>query len=126
MRQAFNEKLKNIADNSNNRSEYFTNERYNETVNEVKEAKRLKDNKLPLSSKQYRRLKRYDIITVGELEKLIEKTQGTPGENFRYYCRTENFFDIIEAAHMATGHKRTRGTYDILMFWPKSPVPFVS
>jgi hypothetical protein len=39
-------------------------------VNEGKEAKRLRQSKMSLSSKQYRRLKRYDIITIGAYEKL--------------------------------------------------------
>ncbi|XP_045471794.1 KRAB-A domain-containing protein 2-like [Harmonia axyridis] len=63
---------------------------------------------MPLSAKQYRRLKRYDIITIGEHEKLIAKNKGTRDESFRYYCKTEDLFGIIVAAHIATGHKRTR------------------
>lgn len=115
MRDAFIEKIKTIVDNSNNRSDYFTNERYEEVVREVKEAKRLRDSKMPLSAKQYRRLKRYDIITIGEHEKLIAKNKGTRDESFRYYCKTEDPFGIIEAAHIATGHKRTRGKYNHLI-----------
>jgi uncharacterized protein (DUF1015 family) len=111
MREAFNEKIKNIVDNSNERSDYFTNERYEEIVHEVNEAKRLRDSKMSLSSKQYRKLKRYDIIIIGAYEKLIEKTRETQDEHFRYFCKTDDLFDIIESAHIATGHKRTRGTY---------------
>lgn len=107
----FNKKIKEIVDNSNDRSDYFTSERYNEIICEVREAKLLKDTKKPLSSKQYRRLKRFDIITIGENEKLIEKIQETQAEAFRYYCKTEDLFDIIETAHIATGHKRIRGKY---------------
>lgn len=109
MQNAFNEKIKSIIDNSNVRSHYFTQDRYNEILNEVKEAKHLKDTKMPLSSKHYRRLKRYDTVTVGGNEKLIEKANATPTEHFRYYCKTEDMFDIIETAHIATGHKRLRG-----------------
>ncbi|XP_077280689.1 KRAB-A domain-containing protein 2-like isoform X1 [Temnothorax americanus] len=108
MKKLFNEKLKEIVDNSNDRSDYFTSEQYNQIIFEVREAKLLKDTKNPLSSKQYRRLKRFDIITVGENDKLIEKTGKTPTETFRYYCKTEDLFDILETAHIATGHKRIR------------------
>jgi hypothetical protein len=66
---------------------------------------------MSLSSKQYRRLKRYDIIIIGAYEKLIEKTRETQDEHFRYFCKTDDLFEIIESAHIATGHKRTRGTY---------------
>lgn len=53
----------------------------------MEEAKRLKDNKLPLSSKYYGRLKRFDIITISGQEKLMHQLEETQGDNFRYYCK---------------------------------------
>ena len=111
MRDFFKDKIRTIVENSDDRSAYFTSERYNQIVCEVKEAKCLKEDRLPLSSKQYRRLKRFDIITIGDNEKLIEKTLKTQADSFRYYCKTDDIFDIIETAHLATGHKRTRGKH---------------
>ncbi|KAG7162775.1 abrupt-like 7, partial [Homarus americanus] len=108
VKSLFEEKLKTLVDKSCDRSDFFTDERYDLVKEEVKEAKRLKANKEPLSSKHYRRLKRFDVITIGEVEKLIEKALTDPCDNIRYYCRTEDLFDALEAAHTNTGHKRTR------------------
>jgi hypothetical protein len=64
----------------------------------------------PLTSKHYRRLKRYEVIKISDTQKLIESGSGENDDsNIRYYCKMEELFDVLETAHFNTGHKRTRG-----------------
>lgn len=49
---------------------------------------------------QYRRLQRFDILEIGGVTKLISKSK----DDFRYFTTLENCYDIIEAAHINTGH----------------------
>jgi len=48
-------------------------------------------------------------MKIGDTEKL---TESGPGENddsnIRYYCKTEELFDVLVTAHVNIGHKRTR------------------
>jgi hypothetical protein len=66
----------NVA--SSDRSLSLDNERYEKIVLEVKKAQILQNNNQPLTSKHYRRLKRYDIINIGDTEKFME---GGTSEN---------------------------------------------
>ncbi|XP_043469875.1 KRAB-A domain-containing protein 2-like [Leptopilina heterotoma] len=55
----------------------------------------------PKTSRQYRRIKRYDILEVAGVSKLIAKCND--GE-IKYYVPLEKMFNILEASHIATGH----------------------
>lgn len=81
--------------------------RYAEIIREVKEAKEKKKNGYPLSSKQYRRLNRFDVINIGESEMLIEKTEGQMTD-IKYFCRIEEMFNVINTPHLKIGHKREK------------------
>ncbi|XP_025267611.1 KRAB-A domain-containing protein 2-like [Camponotus floridanus] len=68
---------------------------------EVKEAQLLQKNKQSLSSKQYRRIKRYDILKPDDTEKLIESdSEGMDDSKIRYFCKADELFDVLEAAHL--------------------------
>ena len=89
---------------------FLGNERYNEILREVKKAQILRKDNQPLTSKHYRRPKRYDITKNGDTQKLIESGSGKNDDsNIRYYCKTEELFDVLETAHVNIGHKRTTG-----------------
>ena len=48
-------------------------------------------------------------MKIGDTEKLIESGSGKNDDsNIRYYCKTEELFDVMETAHVNIGHKRTR------------------
>lgn len=98
-----NDNLQKVICNSNDPSNIFTRENA-----EVKEAKLCKSNGETISSKQRRRLKRYDILNIGQSEKLIERRTDETSE-FRYFCTTDELFDIVHSAQIGTGHKRMRG-----------------
>jgi hypothetical protein len=67
----FNDKVKEENDASSHRSLFLDNERYNNILREVKEAQILRKNNQPLTSKHYRRLKRY-VMKIGDTQKLTE------------------------------------------------------
>jgi len=109
-KKIFNGKLKELNDASSHRSLLLGNEHYNDISREVKEAQILRKNNQPLISKQYRRLKRCDVMKIGDTQKLTESGAGENDDsNIRYYCKTEELFDVLETAHVNIGHKSARG-----------------
>jgi len=47
-------------------------------------------------------------MKIGDTQKLAESRSGENDDsNIRYYCTTEELFDVLETAHVNTGHKRT-------------------
>lgn len=104
----FTEKLEVILLQCNDRSNIFTKERYENIICEVKAAQNNRNDGRPLSAKERRRLKRFDILNIGGTEKLIEK-KTSEDTNIRYFCTIDELFSIIHAAHVDTGHKRLRG-----------------
>ena len=77
---------------------------------EVKEAQILRKNNKPLTSKHYWRLKRYNVMKIGDTQKLTESGSGENDDlNIRYYCKMEELFDVLETAHVNIGHKKTTG-----------------
>ena len=45
-----------------------------------------------------------------DTQKLTESGSGENDDSdIRYYCKTEELFDVMETAHIKIGHKRTRG-----------------
>jgi hypothetical protein len=106
----FNGKVKELNDASSHRSLLLDNERYNNILREVKEVQILRKNNQPLTSKYYRRLKRYGVMEIGETQKYIESGSGENDDsNIRYYRKTEELSDVFETAYFNKGHKRTRG-----------------
>jgi len=89
----FNDKMKETNDASSHRSLFLHNERYSNILREVKEAQVLRKNNQPLTAKHYRRLKRCDVMKIGDTQKLTESGSGENDDsNIRYYCKTEELF----------------------------------
>ena len=110
LKKIFNDKVKELNDASSHRSLFLDNERYDNILREVKEAQILRKNNQPLTSKHYQRLKRYDVMKIGDMQKLIESGSGENDDsNIRYYCKMEELFDVLETALVNIGQKRTRG-----------------
>lgn len=51
----------------------------------------------------YRRINRYDILTIGGEEKLIAPIKEENGE-IKYYVCYDEIFNILEETHLAVGH----------------------
>ena len=99
-----------MNDASSHRSLFLDNERYSNILREVKEAQILRKNNQPLTSKHYQHGKRYDVMKIGDTQKLTESGSGENDDsNIRYYCKTEELFEVLETAHVNIGHKRTKG-----------------
>jgi len=50
-------------------------------------------------------------MKIGDMQKLTESGSSKNDDaNIRYYCKTEELFEVLETAHVIIGHKRTTGT----------------
>jgi hypothetical protein len=106
VKKIFNDKVKEL---NAVMSLLLDDKRYNNILHKVKEAQILRKNNQPLTSRHYRCLKRNDVMKIGDTEKLTESGSGENDDsNIRYYCKTEELFDVLEMAHVNIGHKRTR------------------
>ena len=106
VKKIFNDRVKELNDASSHRSLFLDNESYDKT----KEAQILRKKKQPLTSKHYRRLKRYDVMKTDDTHKPIASgSRENDDSSIRYYCKTEELFDVLETAHVNIGHEMTRG-----------------
>ena len=49
-------------------------------------------------------------MKIGDTQKLTESgSSENDDSNIRYYCKTEEQFDVLETTHVNIGHKRTTG-----------------
>jgi len=80
VKKTFIDKVKELNDVSSHTSLFLDNEHYNNILREVKEAQILRKNNQPLTSKHYRRRKRYDVIKIGDTQKLTESYSGENGD----------------------------------------------
>ncbi|XP_039305556.1 KRAB-A domain-containing protein 2-like [Solenopsis invicta] len=98
MREKFNEKLKSLK-LSINSFLIENSDAYENLICAVEEAK-IRNKK---TYTDYRRLKRYDVLSVGESKKLIQPVLEHE-KKIKYYVHNEQVFDIIHMAHLETGH----------------------
>lgn len=75
-------------------------EEYYKTIEELKAAAQVLSTK---SRHQYYILKKYEVLSCGDVEKLIKKRKS-PGDHPVYYATIEDTYDIVSRAHIATGH----------------------
>ena len=73
---------------------------YYETIEDLKTMTKVSISK---SRHQYYIFKKYDVLTCGDVEKLIKKKKS-PEDHPVYYATIEDTYDIISKAHIATGH----------------------
>ncbi|EDV25687.1 uncharacterized protein TRIADDRAFT_56052 [Trichoplax adhaerens] len=98
MKRKFDGELLKQSNTKGSNSKIFTLDKYKALIEEVKAAK--PTNKK--TSTEYRRLARFDVIQVGELEKLIEPVKKD--QNIWYFLYTDETFDIIHEIHLRVGH----------------------
>jgi hypothetical protein len=90
------EKLLTLETDEESHYNIMTSDTYCKLLTKAEEAK----SAVKKASLQYRRLKRFDVLEIGEVKKLIEK-----GETVSYFLPAEEIFDAIESAHVAVGHR---------------------
>lgn len=110
-KRIFEEKLISLIEknSSNNFTTALTTEQYTNILNEVKNSMRKREFNEKLSSQDYRRLNRFEIIKIGEKENLIAKRANDDVSSIRYYCKVSEVHGILEKAHRNTGHKKRLG-----------------
>ncbi|KAL1510010.1 hypothetical protein ABEB36_004668 [Hypothenemus hampei] len=96
-KEKFTNDLLNSEDAKLSKYNIMNKDLYEELLQEIKEAK-LASKKTSL---QYRRVSRFDIIEVGNVQRLIAKTKS---DEILHYLPVKEIFDVIEAAHTAIGH----------------------
>lgn len=110
-KHTFEEKLFELIEKSsgNNFTTVLTVDQYSNILNEVKGSMRKKEAGEKLSCQDYRRLNRFEIIKIGENEKIIAKRNNNDVVSIKYYCDIKEVHGILEKAHKDTGHKRRLG-----------------
>lgn len=109
MRESFYTKLEELMSKKYHTSQNFIIDepRYEEIIREVKDAIEKRKNGLSLTSKDYRRINRFDVINIGHKEMLIEKPTGETTD-INYFCRIDQMYDTIHSAHLRVGHKKEK------------------
>ena len=66
-------------------------------------------------------------MKMGDTQKITESGSGEKNDdsNIRYYCKTEERFDILETANVNIGHKRTE-VKDSVLFVIRKIILFIS
>ncbi|XP_018564473.2 KRAB-A domain-containing protein 2-like [Anoplophora glabripennis] len=98
MNRQFDERLSELMSLKGQNTQFFTNESYTEMIEKVKSAKSKKSHKKP---EDYQRLRRFDIMAVGETEKLIVPVKDNM---IRYYVKNNEIFQILHDTHLSVGH----------------------
>jgi hypothetical protein len=73
---------------------------YYKTIDELKTVAEISSSK---SRHQYYILNKFEVLTCGDVEKLIKKRKSSEDSPI-YYATIEDTYDIISKAHVATGH----------------------
>lgn len=98
MNRQFDERLSELMSLKGQNTQFFTNESYTEMIEKVKSAKSKKSHKKP---EDYQRLRRFDVMAVGETEKLIVPVKDNM---IRYYVKNNEIFQILHDTHLSVGH----------------------
>ena len=78
----------------------FTKERYEQLVSDINDIKNGRQKK---EARDYSLSKRYDVMQISNIDKLIYPVvEGNT--TIRYYVTKKEIFDILNEAHIDTGH----------------------
>lgn len=108
MKESFYTKLEELISRKGgltSRNLIMDESRYEEIISEVKEAKEKRKKGLSLTSKEYRRINRFDVMSIRDKELLIEKTTGEISDT-NYFCRIDQMYDAIHSVHLRIEHKK--------------------
>lgn len=105
MKTRFNEKSLEIKSKKGKNHQLFTRDEYFSFLNKVKATKEKTKHKTP---EDYQRLSRYDIVNIGNTQKLVVPVKDER-DPLIYYTYLEENFNIIHETHISIGHGgRTR------------------
>ena len=78
----------------------FTKKRYEQLVSDIND---IKNGRRKKEARDYSLSKRYDVMQISNIDKLIYPVvEGNT--TIRYYVTKEEIFDILNEAHIDTGH----------------------
>lgn len=98
MNNRFNNRLNELIAAKGQNTQIFSKSAYL-TIQKVKESKTKVTLKLP---EEYQRLCKYDVVSIGGIEKLIVPVKE--GNLIKYYVHIEEIFQVLHDAHIAIGH----------------------
>ncbi|KAK9879056.1 hypothetical protein WA026_003871 [Henosepilachna vigintioctopunctata] len=91
--------LAEISDSEMKKSPYFNvllSDKYSKLIERVEDAEK-SEKRIP---SQQRRLKRFSVLIIGEVKKIIAQMEG----NIKYYLQGDELYDVIDVAHVAVRH----------------------
>lgn len=100
MEEQFFDQISLLKSKKGKNNQLFTREEYYTFLSQVKKSKKKVTGKTP---QDYQRLKRYDVIRIGSIEKLIHPATAL-NHPIMYYTFLEENFQIIHDIHIAIGH----------------------
>lgn len=100
MKNRFDERLNELCSSKGQNTQILTKPQYLELIEKVKTSKSKVVNKKP---EDYQRLRRFDVMTIGEKEKLIVPVEEGK-EQIRFYVHREEIFQHLHDAHISIGH----------------------
>lgn len=71
-------------------------------------------NKKQKSSLEYRRLRKFDVLSIGDSFKLIVPLQTSSNSEIKMYVHNKEFFDLLQKVHCETGHGGLHKMYSVL------------
>ena len=98
--QAFLERWLSSFDAKKKNLTSLSAERYSEFLDLVKVAR---SKQVQKSSSEYNAVKRFDILTIGDVEKLIKK-RNTEADPILYFVTNEELYDKMQEVHIQQGH----------------------
>ncbi|XP_025423809.1 KRAB-A domain-containing protein 2-like [Sipha flava] len=99
MENKFVDSLNDILKFKKHNSTYLSERKYDDLLVHLKELKESKKTKTP---NDYKLIKKYDILKVRDVERLVVPTNG--GDRIRFYVKNEELFHILHEAHLSIGH----------------------
>ena len=100
MKMRFEEKLRELVREKNQNNIFLSDEKYVELVSKIKTIKMSSEQKKPVD---YKLLKKYDVLVVGGVEKLIcPMSEDTT--NVKYFAKLSELYGILAETHARVGH----------------------
>ncbi|XP_069701123.1 uncharacterized protein [Periplaneta americana] len=105
MRRKFDEALFiTIQSKRADNKAYLSQDEYNEHLNLVKQSKKtLQTSGAKRTMKNYRMVRKYEVLKINGRERLIRPVEYTTG-NVLYYVTNDELFDILHTTHSSIGH----------------------
>ncbi|KAI5717175.1 hypothetical protein M8J77_001334 [Diaphorina citri] len=105
MEERFNSKVLEVMAKKKQNTVFLTKDKYQSLIQKVNESKSKIVGKTPL---EHNLLKKFDVLKVGDTEKLIcPLDEGN--QSVRFYAHFEELFGLVQEAHTSIGHGgRTR------------------